>query len=589
VSKRINERAGEQQDARLGGLVRSVGLVMLISTLARGLSLAGSMRYTAWFGYTLETDIYSYAVNLPNLIFTCIGTALVTVVIPIFSGRLASGEKGRAYRFIDSVVTFSLIIASLIAAAGILVSPLIVSMIGKFKTGDPALALFALRLMFPVMIFHAVNYILQGVLQSNGRYMLPAAVSAFSGLAVIIYVTFFAGSFGMRGLLIATFIGLAAQALVLIPTAAGPLKYRYKPALRLSDGDVRLAGRLALPVLVSSSSYQFNMFMNSTFAAGFDGGVLTVTNMLTLAFTASQLFIISTLSVFFPRMSARYATGDIAGFRNSLNSVMRLILIFAIPASAALAYLSRLLIPLLYGHGKATASDMATSAAVFAIYAAAVASIGFKEAADRAFYAIRDSRTPAAVSVVIMVLNITLSFILMNRIGLAGLPAAYFIAITAGAAILMLILRARLAAIGAGGDKVAESISASDNGKDTINTSTTQPDGAGSVLKQLIFKCAASSCIMLAALLLSEIILNIIIGIPGSSSGTAQTATAASFIGSALSALTSTSYGRPVAEQIIRLAVPALSGACAYLISAYALNIAEIRGFTHKINRIHSD
>ena len=566
--------ASEGYDGAFGQerLVKSVGLVMLISALARGLSLVGSMRYTAWFGYTLDTDIYSYAINLPNLIFTCIGTALVTVVIPIFSGRIASGEKDRAYSFIDSIITISLILAALVAAAGMLASPLIIGMMPNFSDGNPELALFALRLMFPIMLFHAISYILQGILQTNNRFLAPATVSAFSGIAVIIYISFFAGRFGIRGLLVATFIGLASQALVLIPQVAGPLKYRYRPTLRLSDEDVRLAGRLALPVLVSSSAYQFNMFMNSTFAASFDGGVLTVTNMLTLAFTAAQLFIISTLSVFFPKMSAFYATGDFNGFRNIFNTVMRLILVFAIPASAALAYLSRLLIPLLYGYGKVTESDMAASVAVFSIYAGSIAAIGIKEAVDRAFYAIKDSRTPAVVSIVIMTLNIALSFILMRTIGLIGLPIAYFTAIATGAALLLIILRIKLPVIwtGAGvsaGMGVRASAGAGANVYTKAGVGVGAPTGADASkstddarLWQLALKCIASVCIMLATLALAELSLNAAMGAPNG-----------------LVALLSTAFGLPTFEQVIRLIILTAIGGITYVASAYAFDITEIR------------
>ena len=562
--------------------LKSVGLVMLLSAAARGLSLVGSMRYTAWFGYTLETDIYSFAVNLPNLIFTCIGTALVTVVIPIFAGRLASGDSDRAYFFIDNVLSVSLIIAAFISAAGIFAAPLIVRMIGKFYEGGPALATFAIRLMFPIMLFHAVSYILQGVMQTNRRYLLPASISAFSGLSIILYIAFFADRFGIRGLLVATFAGLAIQAIILIPPVINKLKYKYRPRFRLRDDDMRLAGRLALPVLVSSSSYQFNMFMNSTFAARFDGGVLTITNMLTLAFTAAQLFIISTLAVYFPRMSAKYATGDVDGFRGEYGSVTRLIVMFAVPASAALAYLSRLIIPLLYGHGKVTASDMATSAAVFAIYAAAIASIGFKEAADRAFYAIRDSRTPAAVSVVIMAINIALSLILMNTVGLIGLPVAYFTSITTGAVILLLLLRTKMKMKGAA-DTDAEMLTRKD--ADTGAAALVRKD-ADTGAAALTLKCAVATCVMLATLFAVETALNAIL--PSFFGALAGTRTVApyvsaepathlsipSFLSAAVSkVLTTTAYGLSTIEQIIRLAVLGVTGAGAYFTAALGLGL----------------
>ena len=437
-----HERDKRDERDKQEGLGKSVGLVMLLSTVARILSLSGSILYTTHFGYTLETDIYSYAVNLPNLIFTCLGTALVTVVIPIFAGRLAAGEKKSAYEFIDSILTIALVLAGLISLLGIMFSPAIVRLVGRFDAGDRSLAIFALRLMFPIMVFHAVNYAFQGVLQTNKRFVMPAIVSAFSGLSVILYVLLLADRFGIRGLLAATFCGLMLQALVLIPPVRN-IGYRYHIKMDLQNSDVRLAGRLAIPVLVSSSSYQFNMFINSTFAAAFVGGVITITNMQTLAFTAAQLFILSTLAVYFPKMSAQYAIEDYTGYRKTFSDVMRLIIFFAVPASAGLAFLSQDLIRLLYGRGRVTEADLAVSAAVFSLYALAIASIGFKEAADRAFYAMRDSKTPAAVGMLIMVVNITLSFVLKSFLGLIGLAAAYLISITGGALILLYVLKKR--------------------------------------------------------------------------------------------------------------------------------------------------
>ena len=429
---------------------------MLLSALARGLSLVGSMMYTAKFGFTLGTDIYSFAVNLPNLVFNSLGTALMTIVVPIFAGRLAAGERKEAYRFSDSALSISLALSTALAAAGALLAPAIAGAVGRF--GESGLATFALRLMFPVMLFHSLGYVLQGVLQSSRRYMAPAAAAACSGLSVILYVATLADRYGVGGLLVATFIGLAMQAVVLIPPAvaarraafrgeggdspggaSGARRFRFR--LGFSDSDVRTAGRLALPVLVASSSYQINMVVNSAFAAEFVGGVVTIANTQNLASVVAQLFILSMLAVYFPRMSASHAVGDAKGFSESFAAVLRLISYFALPASAALAYLSRHLIPLLYGRGQVTEGDIARSCAAFSLYAAAIALIGLKEAADRAFYAAKDSRTPAVAGAFIMALNIALSYALKGPLGLVGLPVAYLVSIAAGSAALLAAAR----------------------------------------------------------------------------------------------------------------------------------------------------
>jgi len=73
--------------------VRTVGTVMIIMILSRLTSLLSNMAYITFYGINLETDIYSYAIQLPNIFFNSLGTAIATVFIPIFAGYIGTGEK----------------------------------------------------------------------------------------------------------------------------------------------------------------------------------------------------------------------------------------------------------------------------------------------------------------------------------------------------------------------------------------------------------------------------------------------------------------------------------------------------------------
>ena len=67
---------------------------MVIMIASRLLALFSSQVYMSVFGTdNIYINIYSYAINIPNIIFTCIGTALSTVVIPIYVGHKAVGEN----------------------------------------------------------------------------------------------------------------------------------------------------------------------------------------------------------------------------------------------------------------------------------------------------------------------------------------------------------------------------------------------------------------------------------------------------------------------------------------------------------------
>src|SRR5512137_1531936 len=105
---------------------KTIGTVMIIMLLSRLMSLVSYQVYMMYFGTkSIEINIYSYAINFPNIIFNSFGTALATVVIPIFAGFIAVGEKERAYKFINNLLTLTTVFTVGLTAIGIALAPLI--------------------------------------------------------------------------------------------------------------------------------------------------------------------------------------------------------------------------------------------------------------------------------------------------------------------------------------------------------------------------------------------------------------------------------------------------------------------------------
>ena len=192
----------------------TVSYVMIIMILSRLLSLVSTQIYMSFFGVDSFLNIYSYAITIPNTIFNCFGTALGTVFIPIYAGHLAKGEDREAARFANNIITISLAFTAVLVAIGMALSPLL-PRFTAFREGEAyAFAVKALMIMMPVMLFYGLNYIFQGILQSRGKYGWPAFVSVPSSLVVIFYVFTLGDTYGITGLLVATFFGLSLQALI---------------------------------------------------------------------------------------------------------------------------------------------------------------------------------------------------------------------------------------------------------------------------------------------------------------------------------------------------------------------------------------
>ena len=103
----------------------------------------------------------------------------------------------------------------MLSALGIIFARQIIAI---FTPGLPPsaaeLATMLLRISFPSIIFIGAAYTLVGVMQSKGRFLLPAAISSVSNLLVILYFIFIndrLGDRGIYGLTLAYLVAWCAQ------------------------------------------------------------------------------------------------------------------------------------------------------------------------------------------------------------------------------------------------------------------------------------------------------------------------------------------------------------------------------------------
>ncbi len=423
----------------LFGAVSSVMVIMIASRL---LSLLSTQVYMSYYGVKdVYLNIYSYAISVPNIIFTCIGTALSTVVIPIYVGHIAKGETKEAKSFADNIITISLILTAVLVAVGMAISnilPKFTDFANSKESFD--FAVKALMTVMPVMFFYALNYIFQGMLQSVGRYKLPAFVSVPSSLVVIGYTLFFGDKFGIYGLLIATLIGLSLQALILVPPLIKE-GYIYVPSFEFRHPDIIKAGKMTLPVLMGVGAYQLNMLYNVTMIAGFPGMVTLLNYVQNLTLYMVLALIYSITAVIYPRLTESASKGNMEEYKATLSGILKSVCTLLVPMTFGFVGVRESLLNLIAAWGNITADDISKAALLLSCYAIGILGIGFKEILDRALYALGNTKTSAAVGVVIMVSNILLSLILMRYLGAYAIPLAYSAASLIGMCVLLFAVK----------------------------------------------------------------------------------------------------------------------------------------------------
>ncbi len=500
----------EKKNSILG----AVSPVLIIMIMSRLLSLVSVQVYMAYYGVSNDyLNIYSYVISIPNIIFTCIGTALSTVVIPIYVGHTALGKRAEAKRFADNIITISLFLTLLLVIIGFIISPILPRFTAFAKTAELySFTVKALMIVFPVMFFYALNYIFQGMLQSAGNYKLPAFVSVPSSLIVILYTLLLGDKFGITGLLIATVIGLAMQAIILIP----PLiknGYRYSLSFQIKHPDIIRAGKMAIPVLFGVGAYQLNMLYNITMIARFEGMVTLLTFVQNITLYMVLAIIYSVTAVIYPKLTACVSRGDYDEYKQNLSQILLSMCSLLIPMTFGFIGVRKPLLSLLAGWGQITSGDIETASLLLSAYSVGILGIGLKEILDRALYSLGNTKISAVTGFIIMVANVVISLILMRFIGAYGIPLAYSCASLIGMGVLLFSIKKKVGAYAKG-------------------------------LGLTILKCVIASVVMLALVELLNIWL------PASET---------------------------VLMRCVRLFVPVISGALGYVIMAFVLNIKPVK------------
>ncbi|MCL1843076.1 MAG: polysaccharide biosynthesis C-terminal domain-containing protein [Defluviitaleaceae bacterium] len=406
---------------------RNASDVAAITLGGRFLMFIGRTMYLGRFGANPLLNTFAFAIQVPTVLSTLAQTALSTVMIPVYNSLLAKENHAEAKKFIDNVISISLVLLGLLAIAGIAAAPVISSVVGSGE--NAAYLTFTLRILMPVMLFFGFGAVFQGILQSHGSFLLPALVSAPGGIVLIGYIIFLGDTFGVTGLIFATLFGAALQPLILIP-AIRRLGYRYRFSIDFTDKNVRAAGRLCVPVLVSVGAYQVHFIFGHLMAYR-----LGVADFLDYTQQLVQVFILvmvaSVIAVYFPKLSALWAKADISEYCKYLRNAVTYTFFLVLPAACGLFVLRFEIVDFLLSWRESeylTEENIRMAGNLMGFYAIGIIAISLKEVSDRAFYSAKDSKTPAIFGVIIMLVNISAIVILLPHFGAYAIPAAYAVA-----------------------------------------------------------------------------------------------------------------------------------------------------------------
>ncbi len=413
-------------------LVSSTRLIAGLTLVSRLLGLARECTYAYFFGTGELLSAFRVAFMVPNLARRLFGEgALSAAFIPVFASALRDPDPRHARTLAGGVLTLlgaALGGLVLLGEAGVLTAYLLAQ----------SLTLKLTAIMLPYMALICLTAFLGGLLNTLHRFAAPAAAPMILNTVVVLAMVaaYWFGGLGGRDLIYVTCGAVLLAGVMQVGLQVLALRRTtFRPAFNRNWGhpDIRTVAALMGPTILGLSTVQFNTFLDILIAKVFvpDGQGPAVLGYAHILYQLPLgVFGIALATAIFPLLAARAAEGDRVGLRHTVERGLRLSFFIALPASVGLILLRYPIVVTLFQRGSfaAASSDRVTRALV--CYAIGLWAYSLQQILVRAFYSLKDSRTPVRISMSMVALNLTLNLILVHPLGEAGVALATAISAT---------------------------------------------------------------------------------------------------------------------------------------------------------------
>ncbi|HUP51003.1 MAG TPA: murein biosynthesis integral membrane protein MurJ [Longimicrobiales bacterium] len=415
--------------------------------------------FAHYFGSSDFADAWRAALRMPNVVQNLLGEGTLSAsLIPVYAELLEEGRDEDARRFAGAALGILSAVAGTLALAGYVLAPLLVGLFFPlWDSPKQELTTLLVRILFPMTGVLVLSAWALGILNSHRRFFVSYVAPVFWNLAMIaamvggaVYLGLEPGSRSLVvalawGALVGGGLQLAWQLPFVLPLLGG---------LRLSVGrgvtGVQEAVRNFWPVVAARGVVNLSGWIDLILAGLLASGAVAVLGYAqTFYLLPISLFGMSIAASELPELSRmREEAERVVAAR--VSRALRRVSFFLIPSTLAYLALGDVIVSALFETGEFGAAESLVTWGVLAAYALGLPASGSSRVLSSAFYALRDTKTPARIAGLRVVISAGVGIALMfpaDRLGFETLrlgAAGLAMGASAGAWIEYVLLRRAL-------------------------------------------------------------------------------------------------------------------------------------------------
>ncbi|MEE4662011.1 MAG: murein biosynthesis integral membrane protein MurJ [Halieaceae bacterium] len=430
------------------GLLRSSAVVGSMTMLSRVLGLLRDIVIASFIGATANADAFFVAFKVPNFLRRLFAEgAFSQAFVPVLADYREQGSRALVQALLDRVAGVLGGVLLTLTTLMVVGAPVVTAVFAPGFVADPekyALTVDMIRITFPYLFLISMTGFCGAVLNSYGRFAVPAFTPVLLNLSLIASALLAGSWFDQPVFALAWGVLLAGVIQLMFQL---PFLYRLEllPRPRWDTGDegVRRIAALMVPALFGVSVSQINLLLDTVLASFLPtGSVSWLYYSDRLTELPLGVFGIAIATVILPRLSKLQSESDPARFAQTLDWALRAVLLIGFPAAVALTLLAKPILITLFQYGALEADDVTMAAYSLRAYCLGLLAFMLVKVLAPGFYARQDMATPVRIGIRAMVANMFLNLALVTplylyfNLGHVGLALATSLAAWLNAGLL---------------------------------------------------------------------------------------------------------------------------------------------------------
>ena len=429
-------------------------LIALFALGSQLLALARDRLLAGTFGAGHALDLYYAAFRLPDLLFATVASLLsLYALLPVLS-RMEAEDARRVRSLLEHMLVYFFVAMSVISGVAFVLAPqllqLLVPGVASGSSADTLVLLTRVLLLQPILL--GASNILANLTQLRNRFLLYSVSPLLYNLGIIAGIVWLYPTMGLPGVVWGVVLGAGLHLLLQVPFFIGE-RGGGRVSWRESWTALLEVLRLSIPRTLSLSANQISLAVLVALASFLSAGSIAVFTLAwNLAAVPLTIIGVSYSVAAFPTLARLFAGGDRPTFVKHLETALRHIIFWAVPATVFIIVLRAQLVRAILGSGEFDWIATRLTAAALALLAVSLVAQAVSLLIARGYYAAGDSRKPFMFGLLDVAVSVSAAVVLVGAFHTSEfwryfLEAALRVADIPGTTVLMLALALTLGSI----------------------------------------------------------------------------------------------------------------------------------------------